>query len=99
MEEGLLSDETLDADLAARSKFQQYMDLEEGQLTLTGTKQYFGADPKNQWTWRPMCDVMLRLTEGVPAPTLPERVRYQADKLGRKDGLTLLGELMPYPRK
>jgi hypothetical protein len=42
---------------------------------------------------------MLRLTEGVPEPTLPERVRYQADKLGRGGGLTLLAELMPYPRK
>jgi hypothetical protein len=99
MEEGLLSDKTLDADLAVRSEYDQYMDLCDAQANLAGTKQYFGADPKNQWTWRPICDLMLRLTEGVPEPTLPERVRYQADKLGRKDGLTLLAELMPYPRK
>lgn len=99
MEEGLLCDETLDADLAVRSKYDQYMDLEEGQLSLAGTKKYFGADPKNQWTWRPMCDLMLRFTENVSEPAKPERVRYQADKLGRKGGLTLLAELMPYPRK
>jgi hypothetical protein len=68
-------------------------------MELAGAKKYFGADPKNQWTWRPICDLVLRLTEGVPEPTLPERLRYQADKLGRKGGLTLLAELMPYPRK
>jgi hypothetical protein len=99
MEEGLLSDRTLDADLAVRSEYHQYMDLCEAQANLAGTRKYFGANPKNQWTWRPICDLMLRLTEGVPEPTLLERVRYQADKLGRKDGLTLLAELMPYPRK
>jgi hypothetical protein len=99
MEEGLLSDKMLDADLAVRSEYDAYMDLCDAQANLAGTKKYFGADPRNQWTWRPICDVMLRLTEGVPEPTLSERVRYQADKLGRKDGLTLLAELMPYPRK
>jgi hypothetical protein len=99
MEEGLLSNTTLDADLAVRSEYDQCMDLYDAQANLAGTKKYFGADPKNQWTWRPICDLMLRLTEDVPKPTLPERVRYQADKLGRKDGLTLLAELMPYPRK
>jgi hypothetical protein len=99
MEEGLLSEETLDADLAVRSEYDQYMDLHDAQAKLAGTKKYFGKDPKNQWTWRPICDLMLRLTEGVVEPTLRERVRYQADKLGRKDGLTLLAELMPYPRK
>jgi hypothetical protein len=99
MEEGLLSEKTLDADLAARSEYEPYMDLCDAQANLAGTKKYFGSDPKNQWTWRPICDLMLRLTEGIHEPTLPERVRYQADKLGRKDGFTLLAELMPYPRK
>lgn len=99
MEEGLLSEKTLDEDLAVRSDYDQYMDLYDAQAELAGTKKYFGPDPKNQWTWRPICDLMLRLTEGVPEPTLPERVRYQADKLCRKDGLTHLAELMPYPRK
>jgi hypothetical protein len=99
MEEGLLSDETLDADLALRSEYDQYMDLYDAQAKLAGTKKYFGADPKNQWTWRPICDLMLRLTDDASEPTKAERLRYQADKLGRKDGLTLLAELMPYPRK
>ncbi len=99
MEEGLLSEATLHDDLVARSVYEPYMDLYDAQSKLAGTKKYFGADPKNQWTWRPMCDLMLRLTEGVVEPTLRERVCYQADKLGRKNGLTLLAELMPYPRK
>jgi hypothetical protein len=99
MEEGLLSEDNLDADLAARSKYDSYMDLYDAQAELAGTKKYFGARPVEQRTWRPVCDLMLRLDDSVEKPTLAQRLRYQADKLGRCNGKTLLTELMPYPRK
>jgi hypothetical protein len=98
MEEGLRSEAALDAGLAVRSNYQPFEDLFEASR-LSENERYFGDDPKNQPTWRPMCDLMLRLTEDVVAPTLPQRLRYMADKLGRSNGLTLLAELMPYPRK
>jgi hypothetical protein len=99
MEEGLLSEATLDADLAVRSGYEQYMDLYDAQAKLADTQKYFGERPVNQPSWRPICDLMLRLTEGVAEPTLPERLQYQAEMLGRKNGQTLVAELMPYPRK
>lgn len=43
-----------------------------------------------------MCHLMLR-RQGIPHPSKDERVRYQADRLGRRDGDTLLTELLPYP--
>jgi len=52
--------------------------------------------PKTQRTWRPMCHLMLRRA-GVLHPTLTQRLRYQADALGRKNGESLLVELLPYP--
>jgi hypothetical protein len=99
MEEGLLSEATLEEDLAVRSKYDQYMDLYDAQSKLADTEKYFGEHPVNQPTWRPVCDLMLRLTKGIVQPTLPQRLRYQADKLGRRNGETLLAELMPYPRE
>jgi hypothetical protein len=99
MEEGLLSEATLDSDLAARSAYERYMDLYDAQAKLADTKKYFGEHPKNQPTWRPICDLMLRLTRNVAEPTKAQRLRYMADELGRRNGLTLLAELMPYPRK
>lgn len=99
MEEGLLSEENLVTDLSARSRYEPYMDLYDAQAKLVDTAKYFGEDPKNQSTWRPMCDLMLRLTHGVAQPSKEQRLRYQADELGRKHGQTLLAELMPYPRK
>jgi hypothetical protein len=99
MEEGLLSEAALDADLAARSAYEPYMDLYEAQAALTNTAKYFGEHPKNQPTWRPICDLTLRLTEQVAKPTRRQRLRYMADELGRIRGKTLLAELMPYPRK
>lgn len=99
MEEGLLSEDNLDADLAARSKYDSYMDLFDAQARLTNTAKYFGERPKNQPTWRPICDLMLRLTTGIKEPTRNQRLRYMADLLGRRRGETLLAELMPYPRR
>lgn len=96
MEEGLLSEATLDDDLAARSAYEQYMDVYDAQAALAGTKKYFGEHPVNQPTWRPICDLMLRLTKGIASPTLPERLRYQADELGRRDGKrSLLNSCVP----
>ena len=99
MEEGLLSEASLDADLTARSAYEPYMDLYEAQAKLMNNAKYFGERPKNQPTWRPICDLMLRLTKGIAEPTLERRLRYMADELGRRRGKTLLAELMPYPRK
>ena len=96
MEEGLRRDADLLADLLARSAFEPYMDLVQAQSELDGPSSYFGEGAITQKTWRPMCDLMLR-RKGIPSPTLRERVRYQADHLGRRDGDTLLAELLPYP--
>lgn len=98
MEEGLLDESSLPADLQFRSTYTPYEDLFEAQGDLEGVSRYFGANPKNQPTWRPMCHFMLRL-RGIANPTKQQRLRYMADELGRKNGQTLLTELMPYPRK
>src|ERR1700722_20191915 len=96
MEEGIQRDADLIADLELRSTYEPYMDLAEAQAALGKPSGFFGADAKTQRTWRPMCHLMLR-REGVAQPTLDQRVRYQADRLGRRDGDTLLTELLPYP--
>jgi len=96
MEEGLRRDADLEADLRARSKYEPYMDLLRAQTDLDGPSAYFGEAPITQKTWRPMCHLMLRMA-GVSKPSREERLRYQADKLGRHGGDTLLAELLPYP--
>jgi len=96
MEEGLRRDADLLVDLRARSTYEPFMDLGEAQTQLDGPGSYFGPIAITQKTWRPMCDLMLR-RDGVQRPTLDERRRYQADRLGRRDGDTLLTELLPYP--
>jgi len=96
MEEGLARDADLLADLRLRSRYDSYMDLAEAQTQLGGPAKYFGTFPKTQRTWRPMCHLMLRRA-GVLHPTLTQRLRYQADALGRKNSESLLVELLPYP--
>jgi len=96
MEEGLARDADLLADLRLRSGYDSYMDLAEAQTQLGGPAKYFGDFPKTQRTWRPMCHLMLRRA-GVLHPTLTQRLRYQADALGRKNSESLLVELLPYP--
>lgn len=91
MEEGLAKGQSLDRDLLHRSKFAPVMDLALACRGMPGTNLNAA-----QRTWRPMCDLMLR-REGVSAPTLADRTRYQAQRLGRSDGDTLLVELLPYP--
>ncbi|MDP9025924.1 MAG: hypothetical protein M3N13_11190, partial [Candidatus Eremiobacteraeota bacterium] len=96
MEEGLRRDSDLHADLEMRSTYDAYMDLAEAQGKLEGAGSYFGSTPVTQNTWRPMCHLMLK-REGIENPRLEQRARYQADRLGRLDGDTLLCELLPYP--
>jgi hypothetical protein len=47
-------------------------------------------------TWKPMNDLMLR-REGCTKPTYDMRRQYQIDSLGRRNGDTLIAELLPYP--
>lgn len=96
MEEGLRRDADLLADIQARSTYKPYMDLGEAQTQLDGPGAYFGPTPITQNTWRPMCHLMLRRA-GNRHPTLEQRRRYQADLLGRRNGDSLLTELLPYP--
>ena len=95
-EEGLQREADLGADLTERSAYGSFEDLYEVQTALGTASKFFGPDPKSQRTWRPMCHLMLRL-DGIASPTKEQRSRYQADRLGRRDGETLLAELYPYP--
>lgn len=83
MEEGLALDQDLEDDLIRRSSYDQIAELR-------------GGDRKGQRTWRAMCDLMLR-REGVDDLNSDLRNAYQATKLGRTNGDTLLTELLPYP--
>jgi hypothetical protein len=99
MEEGLANETALLSDLNHRSLFEPVMDLKEAHWGIANTRKWF--DPQKtalQPTWRPMCDLMLR-RDGITAPTLLDRKQYQARRLGRSDGDTLLTELLPYPHK
>lgn len=81
--------------LRIRSGFQPVEDCAEAHRKLGIMKHHWG--PRTiQRTWRGMCHVMLTL-DGVPPTRETIRV-YQAEKLGRREGTTLLAELMPLPR-
>lgn len=98
MEEGL-ADDDLDSELLRRSTFsERVMDIQAAHEGMKGPIRFDPEKAKSQPTWRPMCDFMLRRS-GVPEPTLEERRNYQASRLGREDGDTLLLELLPYPHK
>jgi hypothetical protein len=94
MEEGMSSGTDLTEDLVTRSGYEPYEDLLKAQGGMPS--EFFGANPKSQRTWRPMCHVMLRRS-GVANIDNEKRCRYQADQLGRGNGETLLAELLPYP--
>jgi len=98
MEEGLRSRDELGGDLLIRSSYDRpIMDLKEAHRGLAGTERYFDPDRAPvQRTWRVMADLMLR-RGGVTDPSKEDRRRYQALRLGRSDGETLLTELLPYP--
>ena len=96
VEEGLSKEDSLQEDLMIRSRFERVMDLKDAHAGIAGTERLFDpARTKCQRTWRPMCDLMLR--RSGESPTLATRNRYQATKLGRTVGDTLLCELLPYP--
>ncbi len=98
MEEGLSKEDSLEEDLRVRSRFERVMDLKDAHNGIAGTERLFDpARTKCQRTWRPMCDLMLRRSGEIP--TLEKRNLYQAMKLGRANGETLLCELLPYPSR
>ncbi|MBD5657186.1 MAG: hypothetical protein IAI50_18700 [Candidatus Eremiobacteraeota bacterium] len=98
MEEGLKSREGLESDLAIRSAYEgQIMDLKQAHRGIADADVYFDPELATiQRTWRVMADLMLR-REGNLNPSTSDRRRYQALRLGRGDGDTLLTELLPYP--
>jgi len=98
MEEGLQQHVPMETDLMLRSRFEPVMDLREAHQGIAGTDKFFSATPVCQRTWRPMCDLMLR-REGVCDPEVATRNRYQATRLGRSHGDTLIAEMLPYPMK
>jgi len=84
-----------DENIRTRLKFRSVEDNAEAHKMLGITYLHWGKR-KIQRTWRGMCYIMLSL-EGKE-PTI-ERIRsYQAEKLGRLEGNTLLTELMPIPK-
>jgi hypothetical protein len=96
MEEGLSNPRNLNDHLEARARFRPTMDLKSAHDGISGTERFFDArDPRCQRTWRPMSDLMLR-REGT-VPSREDRNFYQANRLGRSRGDTLLMELLPYP--
>ena len=81
--------------IKARLSFRQTEDNAEAHKILGITKHHWGKRII-QRTWRGMCYIMLQLENTEPTT---ENVRnYQAEKLGRFDGNTLLCELMPIPK-
>ena len=81
--------------IRARLNFKQVEDNAEAHKMLGITKHHWGKRTI-QRTWRGMCYIMLCL-EDIESTT--ENIRnYQAEKLGRFDGNTLLYELMPIPK-
>lgn len=83
MEEGGNNDRLYE-DLIGRSRLAQFSEIKH--------------QPTTQRTWRPMCDLMLR-RGGIVNPTKQERLIYQQEQLGKRDGKTLVAELMPYPSR
>ena len=81
--------------IRARLNFKQIEDNAKAHKTLGITKHHWGKRII-QRTWRGMCYIMLRL-EGIE-PTTDNIRNYQAEKLGRFSGNTLLYELMPIPK-
>lgn len=71
------------ADLRKRSAYETVRDMNAG-------SDY-------QATWARMADLMLRRAGVMPTKTA--RAAYQADRLGRPNGETLIAELLPYPNK
>jgi hypothetical protein len=81
--------------LTRRLSFDFVEDLASAHRKLGITKHHWGHRVI-QPTWRGMCIIMLTLMDVEPTR---EAIRdYQANRLGRHDGETLLLELMPLPK-
>jgi hypothetical protein len=84
-----------EANIRTRLRFRPIEDNAEAHRMFGVTYLHWGKR-KIQRTWRGMCCIMLRL-EGKE-PTTENIRNYQAEKLGRYGGNTLLTELMPIPK-
>jgi hypothetical protein len=84
-----------EANIRTRLKFRPVMDNAEAHKMLDVTHLHWGKR-KIQRTWRGMCYIMLCL-DGTE-PTTQNIREYQAEKLGRYGGNSLLTELMPIPK-
>lgn len=84
-----------EANIRTRLRFRPVEDNAQAHKMLGVTNLHWGKR-KIQRTWRGMCAIMLRL--GGQEPTRENIRTYQAEKLGRFDGNTLLTELMPIPK-
>jgi hypothetical protein len=96
MEEGLQREGDLLAELRQRSKYKQFMDLYETRGS-GGDARFFEGKLLLQKTWGPMCRVMLAREDKNQSPSLDEVKHYQATRLGRATGSTLLLEVLPLP--
>jgi len=84
-----------EANIGTRLRFRPVEDNAEAHRML-GVSQLHWGRRKIQRTWRGMCYIMLRLKR---QESTREKIRtYQADKLGRFGGNTLLTELLPIPK-
>jgi hypothetical protein len=84
-----------EANIHTRLNFRPVEDNAEAHKMLGATHLHWGRR-EIQRTWRGMCYIMLRLEGHEPTR---ENIRtYQAEKLGRFGGNTLLTELMPIPK-
>ncbi len=84
-----------ETNIRTRLKFHPVMDNAEAHKMFGVTYLHWGKR-KIQRTWRGMCYIMLCLEGNEPTA---ENIRaYQAEKLGRYGGNTLLTELMPIPK-
>jgi hypothetical protein len=84
-----------EANIRTRLQFREVEDNAAAHKMLGVTNLHWGKR-KIQRTWRGMCYIMLRL-EGKE-PTTDNIRSYQAERLGRFSGNTLLAELMPIPK-
>lgn len=98
-EERLPPDVHLEDHLVRRSTFSPVMDCAEAHEGLAIRHLHQpgrGEQVRRQATWSEMCWLMLRLSA---CPETNEfALAYQADLLGRRNGQTLLTELLPLPR-
>lgn len=91
-----------EANILARLNFKAAEDCAEAHRQLGITRFHIqpgspSCQPKVQRTWGRMAHLML-LLEGKE-PTTESRRLYQAERLGRTHGDTLLMELMPLPKR